>query len=221
MGLSGPQGPGLTRSVVKVALRLWFVTVRDAEGFGEYQRRVAGVAARYGAVERSIVPEAVVGEGEGEPTVVNLVRFYGEHGDIERDPEFAAVEPLRAASSELRWIDGWVEVLAPAPESTEDGPVYLVEVARFTHGAGPYHVYRERADQVMARYGERVEAVFTPTAWSEGWPFDPDVVSIVSFATAEGMARFEQDPAHADLEGDAYAAVVAQSIWVVGRTARP
>lgn len=206
---------------MKVAVRLWFVTVVDEHGFAEYQRRVAAVAARYGRVERSIVPDAVVGEGVGSPTLVNLVRFDGDHDALEGDAEFVEVGPLRAASTELLWINGWAEPLAPALETSQDGPLYLVEVGRFAAGPEPYAAYRQRADEAMAPYGQRLETMFTPTAWSAGWPFEPDVVSVVSFASADGMARFEQNPAHAELEGDAYAGVVAESIWVVGRTAGP
>lgn len=198
--------------------RLWLLTIHDAATFDAYQQRVAAVAARYGRIERAVSPVAVAGTLP-LPTVVNLIRLNGADAvtAFEADPGFRAVAHLRDQSVELLHLDGVCRAADDPPEAGGNLAArrYLVEVARLADAAG-YAGYARRATAAMAPYGYQVEHRMEVTGASEGWPFTPDVVTVAYFDQPDGQARFEQDPAHAELEGAAYDAVVADSVWLIG-----
>jgi hypothetical protein len=57
---------------------LWLTWLRDRAMFDRYQTAVAPVAARYGAVERSLAPLEVYGEGVALPDIVNVISTPNE-----------------------------------------------------------------------------------------------------------------------------------------------
>ena len=199
--------------------QLVLISVRDAELFARYQTAVAPIARGYGRVERQLVPERVYGEAVPLPDIVNVV--YGNSEEsfhaLSRDRRFAEVVPMRSASIDMSSISGPAE----RGEVSEDGladRLYLVELARFgADGECAYRAYEREAGAFMAPFGYHVERVIRPDGEGSGLPFRPDLVKIAYVDGAGALDRMHADPGQARIEGELYAAAVAQSVWFVAR----
>lgn len=196
------------------------LTVDDAETFGTYLADAAAAIVRSGgALDRAVAPESVLGD-VAAPTVVNVVHYdsRASYEAMLADPEFVSAVRLRDRSTRLLSIEG-----EPTEANFDGGApdrLYLIEIAAFGDGGrSAYISYDARARALMEPYGYRVELVMDVSSFSSGLPFRPDVVKVASFESADAMHRFEADPAHREVEGDAYTAAVRRSIWVVGHAA--
>src|SRR5262245_2713309 len=196
-----------------------FIWMKDPVTFGRYAALVEPVVRPYGgSLERRLIPDAIYAEGMPKPDIINIVFCDGRaaFAAFEQDPDFAKIVHLRSESIDMASVAG-----APAGGELTQADVrsrlYLVEVARFgSQGAKGYQEYEQQAEPVMRRYGYHVERRLAPDSAS-GFPFQPDLVKVAYFDSSEGMERFHEDPAHARIENELYAAVVQQSVWVVGR----
>jgi len=195
------------------------IWVRDAETWARYGRQVAATAAKYGWVERTIVPEEVYGDGVRLPDLLNIVYFDdGERGVAgwSRDPDFLEVVGLRSASIDMVDVYG-VPERGDVHEDGLETRRYLVEFAQFGPGGQTaYLEYEREADSLMAPHGYHVERVIRPHG-ETALPFRPDVMKVAYFETADGFRRAQEAPGHARVENELYSAAVANSVWVVGR----
>src|SRR5262245_58099187 len=196
-----------------------FIWMKDPVTFGRYLELLGPVVRPYGGgLERQLIPDAIYAEGIPKPDIVNSV-FYDSRAAFaafEQDPEFAKIVHLRSESIDMASVAG---ALAGGEVTQTDvgDRLYLVELARFgPQGAKGYQDYEQQAEPVMHRYGYHVERRLAPDSAS-GFPFQPDLIKVAYFDSSEGMERFHEDPAHARIENELYAAVVQQSVWVVGR----
>lgn len=201
--------------------QLVLVQITEPDRFTEYQTRVGPLVEQYeGRLDRQIAPASV--QGYGEVTAVNLVSSATRRqwAALFEDPRFEAIAHLRSESSVLGSV--WGTSIRGEPGTSDPaGRLYLVELATYgPGGAEAYQAYVDLAEPIMARYGYHVEREIRIEG-HDGLPFRPDVAKVAFFDTQDGMSRMEQDPAHALLEGDAYTAAAARSIWVVGSASAP
>jgi uncharacterized protein (DUF1330 family) len=203
--------------------RLFLIWLRKPKIFERYQREVAPVAARYGGIERSLAPRQILGTDLTMPDIVNIVYFrtMASAAALHDDPQFQAVVPLRSASVDLAFVDGVMDGVVDAGDTTETGVAdrrYLVELARFGEaGEAGYRAYEQEAGPFMAKFSYHVERVIRPDRDAVGLPFQPDLVKVAYFDSDADMDRMQQDPDHARFEGELYNRAVAESLWLFAR----
>lgn len=200
--------------------QLVLLNINDPETFQRYLAQAGPSIARYGGAPEAIVePDQFMGEGLDRPHMANFVYYDSPEAfeAMHRDPEFVEASKLRTASIDMVSVEGQ-SIGGEGPSAPTEGRLYLIEVAKFGEGgADAYAEYERMANPVMARYGYHVERVLRVSSVS-GFPFEPDIVKVAFFDSADGMKKMEQDPAHGDIEGG-YAGVVEQSVWVIGHHA--
>lgn len=198
------------------------LTVDDVDMFGSYLADAAPAIGRSGGgLDRAVAPEAVVGDVDS-PSVVNVVHYDSRAGyeAMLADPEFVVAVRKRDRSTRLHSIEGEAREVNFGGDGLA-ARRYLIEIASFGPGGRrAYDSYDAMAREIMGPYGYRVELMMDVSSCSPDLPVQPDVVKVACFDSAESMRRFEADPRHQDVEGDAYAAAVRESIWVLGSLAR-
>lgn len=214
---AGGQGPsGRTEAARGRYYGVHLIWLKDAVGFREYQTAVGPIAARYGVLDRTLVPSALYGDGLSKPDLLTVVHYHDRAGvaGLEADADFRRVVPLRTASIDLVSVGGASTFAELAPEPSGERQ-YLVELVRFGEGGeAAYARYAARAEAAMGPYGYHVELVLRPEHHS-GLAFVPDLVKVAYFDSADGFGAFHRDPAHPDLERS-YGEVAAESVWIMG-----
>jgi uncharacterized protein (DUF1330 family) len=199
--------------------QLVFIWIRDPAMFAGYLRDLPPIVARYGgAADLSLRPSAICADGLTLPDVINLVH-YDDREAYQRfnaDPDFQAIEHLRAGSVDLMTFDGYLSTVAPSPGGLPD-TVYNVEVATYRDGSGEaYRAYEQRGEARMREYGYRVEYVLAAETAPAGRP-RPDVVKISSFPDEAARAAFDAEQVHREIEEKLYPAATADVIWLTGQ----
>jgi hypothetical protein len=180
---------------------------------------MAPIVRRYGgALERALVPETVYSQEIFKPDTINVVHYDSReaYGAFNADPEFRAIEHLRAELITMATLGG-----LPIGDEVASGDarehLYVLELARLgPHGIQGYHAHEQHAEPVMRRFGYHVERVLAPDAVM-GLPFAPDLAKVAYSDGPDGMAQFHEDLAHERIEKVLHPAAVAESIWVVAR----
>lgn len=201
--------------------QLVFVWIRDPQMFAAYLRDLPPIVGRYGgAADLSLRPTAIRAGGLTRPDVVNLVH-YDDRDAFRRfnaDPDFLAIEPLRAGSVDLMTFEGYLRTEAP-PAAGAPGRTFDVEVATSRDGTGEaYRAYEDRGEARMREYGYRVEYVLDAETAPPGRP-RPDVVTISSFPDDAARAAYEADPIHAEIEEKLHPAATDHAIRLTARPA--
>jgi uncharacterized protein (DUF1330 family) len=199
--------------------QLVFIWVRDPAMFAEYLRELPPIVSRYGgAADLSLRPTEIWADGLTLPDVVNLVH-YDSREAYERftaDPDFRAIEQLRAGSVDLLTVEGHLVVADPSPAGSPER-LFNVEVASFRDGSGEaYRAYEERGEARMRDFGYHIEYALA----AETSPADrprPDVVKVSSFPDETARAAFDADPAHGEIEQKLYPDATDHVIWLTGR----
>lgn len=196
-----------------------FIWMKDPVMFDRYAARVEPVVRPYGGrLERRLIPGAIYAEGMPKPDIVNIVfcDSRAAFAAFNKDPEFAKIVHLRSGSIDMASVAG-APLGGEVTQTAVGNRLYLVELARFgPQGAKGYQDYEEQAEPLMRRYGYHVERRLAPDSAS-GFLFQPDLVKVAYFDSADGMERFHDDPTHPHIENELYGAAVQQSLWVVGR----
>lgn len=199
--------------------QLVFLWVRDPAVFAEYLRDLPPIVARYGgAADLSLRPTTIWANGLALPDVVNLVHYDDRdaYRRFNADPDFARIEPLRAASVDLLTYEGYLTTADPSPDGSA-GRVYGVELASYLDGTGEaYRTYEERGETRMREYGYRVEYVLAAETAPATRP-RPDVIKISSFPDEAARTAFDADPAHGEIEEKLYPAATDQVVWITAR----
>jgi len=199
--------------------QLVFIWIRDPGMFAGYLRDLPPIVARYGgAADLSLRPTEVRADGLTLPDMVNLVH-YDSREAYERfnaDPDFAAIEHLRAGSVDLMTYQGHLSAADPSPTAAPQR-VYNVELATFRDGGGAaYRAYEARGEARMRKYGHRVEYVLDAETTPTGRP-RPDLIKISSFPDERAKASFEADPVHREIEEKLYPDSIDHVVWLTGR----
>jgi uncharacterized protein (DUF1330 family) len=202
--------------------QLVFIWIRNPTMFAEYLHDLPPIVARFGgAADLSLRPGEIWADGLTLPDVINLVH-YDSRQAYERfnaDPDFAAIEHLRAGSVDLMTFEGYLTAADPSPAGAPER-VYNVELATYRDGSGAaYRAYEERGEARMRDYGYRVEYVLAAETAPAGRS-RPDVIKISSFPDQAAKAAFEADPAHREMEEKLYPTATDHVVWLTGRTAR-
>jgi uncharacterized protein (DUF1330 family) len=192
----------------------------DPPKFGHYCQLAAPIVAPYGGgLERQFTPATIHATGMTRPDTINLV-YYASKQAFEAfvaDEAFRAIVHLRSESTRMLSVEGSSVRVGP-PASAADA-LYVIEIARFAAGgADAYQAYEREAEPIMARYGYHVERVLRAES-AGGLSFEPDIVKVAYFESADGVARLEADPAHARIEAELYPKAVAESIWITASAA--
>jgi uncharacterized protein (DUF1330 family) len=201
--------------------QLVFIWIRDPAMFATYLRDLPPIVGRYGgAADLSLRPTAIWADGLTLPDIVNLVHYDSREAyeQFNADPDFQAIEHLRAGSVDLLTIEGHLTTADPSPAGSPDR-LYTVEVASFrdTHGRA-YRIYENQGEASMREHGYRVEYRLAAETAPVGGP-RPDVVKISSFPDQAARAAFETDPAHHEIEQNLYPAATDNVVWLTGRAA--
>jgi len=215
----------MTNEAPKHATRYYqivLIQLKDPPKFAQYIEQMAPVVRRYGgALERALVPETVYAQGIFKPDTINVVHYDSREAykAFNADPEFQAIEHLRAESIAMAGLGG-LPVRGDVVSGNASERLYVLELARLGPGGiQSYHAYEEQAEPVMRRFGYHVERVLAPDAVM-GLPFTPDLAKVAYFDGLDGMDRLHKDPAHERIEKELYPEAVAESIWVVARAQR-
>jgi uncharacterized protein (DUF1330 family) len=204
---------------VRTYHQLVFIWIRDPAGFADYLRELPPIVARYGgAADLSLRPTAFWADGLTRPDIVNLVHYDDRdaYRRFNADPDFARIEPLRAASVDLLTYEGHLTVADPSPAGVP-GRVYNVELAGYRDATGEaYREYEERGEARMREYGYRVEYVLAADTTPADHP-RPDMIKISSFPDEAARAAFEADPAHGQIEEKLYPAATDHVIWLTAQ----
>jgi uncharacterized protein (DUF1330 family) len=199
--------------------QLVFIWVRDPAMFAEYLRDLPPIVARYGgAADLSLRPTDIWADGLTLPDVVNLVHYDSRdaYQRFNADPDFQAIEHLRAGSVDLLTVEGHLDAGEEAPDGSP-GRIYTVELASFRDGSGAaYRAYVERGEVRMRDYGYRVDYTLAAATAPAGRP-RPDVVKISSFPHAAARAAFEADPVRAEIERKLYPGATDHVVWLTGQ----
>lgn len=194
---------------------VYLIWIRDREKWDRYRELVAPIARRYGAVERSLVPNKVYFEGHTAPDLVNVV--YSDSGaqldNLAKDPAFQRIVHLRSESVDMMSVHA--DAIGGAVSNAAiERRAYLLEIAQFgPEGAAGYQRYESESEPVLRRYGYHVERVLRVHERSPGFAFEPQLVKVAYFEEADGMAKMEADAEHARIEA-LYPLAVKASIWI-------
>jgi uncharacterized protein (DUF1330 family) len=200
--------------------QLVFIWIRDLAMFAAYLRDLPPIVARYGgAADLSLRPTAIQADGLRRPDVVNLVH-YDDRQAFQRfnaDPDFLAIEHLRAGSVDLMTFEGYLRPIHLPPAAPPDR-LYTVELATYRDGSGEaYRAYEQLGEARMREYGYRIEYVLDAETAPAGRP-RPDLIKISSFPDEAARAAFEADPMHTEVEEKLYPAATDHVVRLTGRS---
>jgi uncharacterized protein (DUF1330 family) len=197
--------------------QLVLLRITDPPKFGRYLELLRPIVLKYGgALERMLAPCTIHAESMKTPEIANIVYYDNKEAfrAFITDPEFRNIEHLRSESIEMAPVNG-LPVEGNVTQTDLALRLYLVEIARYNAGIEGYREYARESVPTMARYGYHVERVLAPDSAS-GFSFEPNVVRIGYFETADGIASMQKDTDHARLDKH-YAAAVSKSVWLVAR----
>jgi uncharacterized protein (DUF1330 family) len=213
----GLTEPAMTQTTGLHYYQLVLIRVADAPKFGRYLELMRPIVLKYGgALERMLAPDTIYAEGMTKPEIANIVYYDSKDAfrAFNEDPEFRKIAHLRSESIEMAAVNG-LPVEGDVTQADLSKRLYLVEVARYNAGIDGYRQYERDSVPVMARYGYHVERLLEPDS-ATGFSFEPNVVRIAYFESADGMARMQKDPDHERLD-KLYAAGVSNSVWLIAR----
>lgn len=197
--------------------QLVFITVGDHGKFARYLELLRPVVKPYGgALERMLAPETVFGDTMAKPEIVNIV-YYDDKRAFESfnvDPEFRKIEHLRAESIQMSVVGGRA-IAGEMSESHLAERIYLVEVARYREGIEGYLGYAAESAAFVTGYGFHTERVLRAET-QQGFGFEPTLVRVAYFDTADGFDRMQMDPAHERFDR-LYADATSDSVWLSAR----
>jgi uncharacterized protein (DUF1330 family) len=197
--------------------QLVLIRVTDAPKFARYLDLMKPIVAKYGgALERALAPEAIYAESMAKPGLTNIVYYDNKNAfhAFNQDPAFREIGHLRSESIEMAAVSG-LPLDGDVTQAGLEKRLYLVEIAHYRGGVESYRRYERESAPMMGRHGYHVERVLTADS-AAGFAFEPNLVRVAYFDTAEGMDRMQKDPDHERLDR-LYAAAVSKSVWLVAR----
>jgi uncharacterized protein (DUF1330 family) len=196
---------------------------RDPAKFAAYVECARPVVEPYGAgLERQFAVQEAYAKDFVRPTTVNLVYYAsrGAYSAFLQDQKFRDIVHLRTESTDMASVEG-PSVRHDFAAGVAGDRLYLIEIARYgVGGADAYQAYEAEAEPVMARHGYHVERVVRAESFS-GFAFEPDLVKVAYFDTADGMERLHRDVAHTRIEHVLYPEAVTDSVWIIGKALTP
>lgn len=194
---------------------LW---ITDAPKFQHYLQQMAPIVTRYGgAGDRSFQPSAIWADGIELPHIVNLVHYDSKkaYENFNNDPDFRKIEHLRSESTKIMSYEGYLQLEKASGDGLKDRE-YNIEIVRYKNGSPEaYREYEMKGEEKMKEYGFEVEFVLDIESKSSG-KMQPDMAKVSYFKSAAGKTRFEQDPAHKDIEA-LYPSTIDSVIWISGK----